>query len=668
MAVIGLDITRRTTLADEKEFGTVGAYELLSGVLRFAVDPENPRNADIVDLKLAQRGADGKVHFSTDFALMQPADPSRGNRRLLFDVVNRGRKTALASFNDAGPGAEPDGPNLGNAFLMRHGYTVAWCGWQHDVPSQPGLMGLQAPEALEDERPVRGRIAVEFQPISAARSVMLSDRGHKPYPAADLNDPDATLTVRDTIRGERRLVPRERWRFAREERGSIAPDPTFVYFTDGFEAGKIYEAIYATETAPVVGVGLLSARDAVTFLRYERAAAGNPCAGAIERAYSFGSSQSGAFLRSFLYHGLNEDEEERLVFDGVIAHIAGQVSRRFAHRFAQPSSTSEWAFGRGFPFSDIVQEEPVNGQRDGLLARLEARGKAPKVFYTNSGVEYRRGGALIHTDPAGRRDVDFPDNVRGYFMAGTRHGSGTLPLTDLAADGSRSRYFLNSIDYTPLLRAVLVNLDAWASHGVEPPASRVPLLANGTLVPTESSAAVHATIPGVDLPSEWNRLMRLDFGPGAAEGRLDILPPRVVEDPYPALVSAVDSDGNDVAGIRLPDVSVPLATHTAWNLRHPDIGAPDLLILLAGATHPFPRTAAERQAAGDPRPSIEERYASKEDYLQRVIEAAAQLVMDRYLLEEDVERILERASLQWDIFTAAGTPTPAVAEGVSGSA
>ena len=349
-----------------------------------------------------------------------------------------------------------------------------------------------------------------------------------------------------------------------------------------------------------------------------------------------------------------------------MSHIAAPVSQRSNYRFAQPSSASTWEFGRGFPFADAVQEEPVTGQRDGLLARLTARGKTPKIFYTNSGVEYRRGGgALIHTDPAVQADVDFPDNVRGYFMAGTQHGSGTLPLTDVnALNGSRTRYAFNSLGYGPLLRAALVNLDQWVTDGTEPPASRVPRFSDGTLVPTETAVAVHATIPGVTLPSEWDRVLRLDFGPGAAEGRLDILPPRVVGEPYPALVSAVDGDGNDLAGIRLPDVAVPLATFTAWNLRHPDMGAPDLLVLITGATHPFPRTAAERQASGDPRPSIEERYASKGDYLEQVRQAAADLVAQRYLLAEDVEPIVEQSALRWDQFTAVPEQTPVlVAEG-----
>lgn len=666
MAVIGLEISRRSVLADGKSFGSAGPYEYLTGTAQFAVDPAHARNAGITDLDLAPRGEDGRVHFDADVVVLRPVDPAKGNGRLFFDVLNRGLKLALRMFNGAtGPETEA-GPDSGDGFLLRQGYTLAWCGWQRDVPLGPGRMALRVPEALQGGKRLRGRLLVDIQVNQTVPTALLSDRAHQPYPATDLNDADASLTVRDRVFGERRLIPREHWRFARDEGGVPVPDPNYAYLDGGFEPGKLYEVIYTTEGAPVIGLGLLAARDAVAFLRYGSADAGNPCAASIERAYAFGASQSGCFLREFLYLGLNEDEEERWAFDGVIPDIAGQGRGFFNCRFGQPSYVPFWARGAGlFPFSDAVQQEPVTGQRDGLLARLEVRGKAPRVFHIISGTEYWNAGAsLIHTDPAGQQDVAFPDNVRAYFMAGTQHGAGALPLTDRnALDGSRAQYPFNSVDYTPLLRAALVNLDAWVSRGAEPPALQVPRLSDGTAVSPADMAPTFPAIPGVTLPAEKPRVLRLDYGPGWSEGRMETLPPRQVGEPYPVLVSAVDPDGNDLAGIRLPDLTVPLATYAAWNLRHAEMGAPHMLMTTQGSTFPFARTAAERQATGDPRPSIAERYTSKEDYLQRVRQAATELVAARYLLEEDVEPLVERASLRWDLFTAAPEPVPASVDG-----
>lgn len=266
MAVVKIEIKGRGPLAGGATFGDVGDYEMISGILRFAVDPEHPRNAGITDLELAPRDTEGRVHFDADLLVMQPTDKSKGNGRILLDVPNRGRKLVLRMFNGASETETETGPDVGNGFLMRQGYTLAWCGWQYDIPPGPGQLGLRAPEAPQNGVRLRGKVSVELQSNQTVHSLMLSDRGHRPLSAADLEEPGATLTVRDTLFGERRLIARDRWRFAREENGSAAPDPNYVYLSDGFEAGKIYVAIYTTEGAPVAGVGLLAVRDAIAFL------------------------------------------------------------------------------------------------------------------------------------------------------------------------------------------------------------------------------------------------------------------------------------------------------------------------------------------------------------------------------------------------------------------
>jgi hypothetical protein len=587
------------------------------------------------------------VHCSADFRALQPTAPARGNQRLLLDIVNRGNPTVLTNFNSAVGRTDP-----GNGFLMRQGYTVVWVGWQDDVPAVPGLIRIAVPEAVDaGGQPLSGKIVVTFQPDARVQVQLLSDRLHRPHPAKDLNDPDATLTVQDHEDAPPRTIPRDQWSFARAEGDRVAPDATSIYLASGFLPGKVYRVVYTTLGAPVIGLGLLAARDTASFLRYATASEGNPCAGHIQYAYSFGRSQSGRFLRHFLYLGLNEDEQDRTVFDGLMPLVAGGGRGEFNQRFGQPSNSNKYSVKNLFPFHDTAQTDPDTGRTDGLLARLHARGKLPKVFFINTSAEYWNGhAALIHTDLDGKRDLAPSEAVRIYHFAGTQHTPGNLLLTDTgAADDSRGQQRPNSVDYRPLLRAALMNLDRWVTTGQTPPASLHPRLEDGTAVPPAHTADTFQAMPGVQFPAHLRSIARLDFGPGVDEGMTTILPPKVGK-PYPNLVSAVDEDGNELAGIRLPDISVPLATYTGWNVRHPDIGGPGQTLSLLGSTIPFPATQAERQAAGDPRPSIEERYLAKEDYLGRVKQAAEALVQQDYLLAEDLPTVTEQASQRYDLF------------------
>src|SRR5712692_5418331 len=424
MAVVGLEIKSRQALAGRREFGDAGRYVQLDGTAHFAVDPAHPLNRGITDIDLAARDGDGLVHFSADFRILTPEDPHRGNHRLLFDVPNRGNRLALATFNRVPRPINPSAPtDAGDGFLMRHGYTAVWCGWQHDVPTAEGLMRIKVPEAQQAGRPVSGRLLVSFQPNAPSQIQLLSDRGHRPYPSNDLDDPDATLLVRDGDDPQPRPIPRRAWSFARLESGHAVPDPNHVYLAAGFEPGKIYHVIYATTGAPVIGLGLLAARDIVAFLRHASTQDGNPCAGDISHAYAFGASQSGRFLRQFLYLGLNEDEAERMVFDGVLVHIAGgKRGGDFNQRFGQPSASLP---SDPFPFNETAGTDPVTGRRDGLLERLAARYRVPKIFFTNTSCEYWRGDAsLIHTDATGARDIEPTNSSRFYHFAGAQHSAG----------------------------------------------------------------------------------------------------------------------------------------------------------------------------------------------------------------------------------------------------
>ena len=652
MAVTRLEIETQGPYADGQSFSEVGAYEHLAGTAHFAVNPDHPANLAINDLDLAPRDTGGQVSFSADFQILKPMSAQKGNGRLLLDVPNRGRPRSMKVFNNS-----PDSPagivdEPGNGFLMRLGYTVVWCGWQHDVPAGPGLLRIQVPEAATPEgQPISGRVMVTFQPSSPSQVQFLSDRNHLPYPADNLEDWDSVLTVQDHEDAPPRVIPREEWSFCRLDGERAVPDRRHIYLASGFISGQVYRVTYDTTGAPVVGLGLLATRDLASFLRQGTQQEGNPSGDTLERAYAFGQSQSGRFLRLFLYLGLNLDEQGREVFDGLIPHVGGGRRGEFNHRFAQPSSLSNYSSNNLFPFSDTAQTDPVTGRTDGLLSRLAGLGRVPKVLLTNTPTEYWGGHcALIHSDIRGRRDLAPAESVRIYFFAGTQHASGRWPLTSRdAANGSHGQQSFNWVDYRPLLRAALVNLDRWVTRGEAPPASSYPRLDEGTLVPPEQLEKTFRSIPGVNFPEPLRRIRRLDFGADA--GRPAKVPPEI-GDAYPNLVAAVDQDGNETSGILLPAISVPVATSTGWNLRHQDMGGTGQILGNTGATIPFAATRAQREADGDPRPSLEERYTTREDYLRRVVAAATALVAQGYLLEEDLDTIAEDARRQYDLVQA----------------
>ncbi|MCA1724261.1 MAG: hypothetical protein LC748_08460, partial [Thermomicrobia bacterium] len=479
MAVTRLEIRARGAYADGAAFGAAGAYERIDGMIHFASDPAHPANAPIVDLDKAARDDAGQVRFAADFCLLQPVDAPKANRRLLFEVLNRGRKLVPRMLNHAAPAATPtEAIDPGDGFLLRQGWTLAWCGWQWDTIRSAALMALDAPEAMgsnevgEHSRapsqpsmliPTQGQVVLRFQPNERRYNHLLADRIHQPYPAADVNDPDAVLTVRDWPGGPRTTIPRDEWRFARGGTDP-APDDTHLWLGTEFKPGKVYEVIYRTRRCPVVGAGLLAVRDCVSFLRYSDAA-DNPCAGRIEKTFGFGMSQSGRFLRHFLSLGLNVDEAGRQVFDGINIHVAGARRGEFNHRFGQPSQQHTPSFGHLMPFTDEDQTDPQTGRTDGLMRRQRALGGVPKIITTNTSAEYWRGDcSLIHTNIAGTHDIEPPEDARVYLFASTQHGLGAVPLVDRDTNtGARGSHGFNAVDYAPLLRAVLVNLERWVT-------------------------------------------------------------------------------------------------------------------------------------------------------------------------------------------------------------
>lgn len=651
--VVRLEVHHRAEVLHGRSFGAAGAYEKIQGRVFFEVDPRLEQNRIICDIDLAPRNRRGKVEFSSDFYLVRPTRPGKGNGTVLYEVCNRGRKGMLGMFSRATSSRELTTPTeFGDALLLDHGFSLAWLGWQFDVPRVSNRLRLYAPVAQQGSTPIRGLVRAEFVPETRVRSFPLADRNMEPaYPAMDLGDSDLKLTVRDLTDGPRKIVPRGHWRLAREENGEPVASSGHVFMASGFEPGRIYELVYPAENPTLVGLGPAATRDFIAFLKYGGAfregGEARALGSSLRRAIGFGTSQSGRFLRTFLYYGFNQDEDRRPVFDGVLSHVAGASRGSFNHRFAQPSRDAH-SFMNTFyptviyPFADLPLPDRERDLNEGLLDRSRRQQSTPKVFYTNASYEYYgRAASLIHTSLDGARDVPLAADTRVYVFAGTQHGPAAFP----PRRGSTAN-LPNPNDFRWPMRALLLALQAWLAEDTQPPPSQYPRISRGELVALDRMS--FPRIPGVRLPVRMMQPYRLDYGPDfRTRGIVTLQPPRVGGDFRP-LVLQVDRDGNELAGIRLPVIRVPLATYTGWNLRHPDIGSPAELYSMVGSFIPFAGTRQERLQAGDPRLSIAERYASREAYMERIRAEAARLARQGYLIGSDVPQITRQAADLWD--------------------
>ena len=646
--VTRLRVERRETVLAGKPFGAAGPYEKLIGTVHFALDPALPQNQGLVDLRLAPRNAQGLVEFSADFYLLKPVDPARGNGRLFYEAGNRGTKRILPVFQNATNSADPaTAEEFGNGALMQQGFSLLWMGWQWDVPE--GRMRMEIPIATENGQPITGWVRGNFIPGANATSASVADRGHLAYPVVDPASPEHRMIMRTLPTDTPKEIARTTWRFT---------GPGTVTLDRGFEAGLIYDVIYRARDPRVVGVGLAGTRDIVSFFKHATAAEGNPIPfdsaqgkPGITLAIGWGVSQTGRFLRHFVYEGFNEDERGRIVFDGLFDQVGGAGRGSFNHRFGQQSRDQLQHFNilypvDMFPFTDADQTDPETGVTDGLLRRATRSNTVPKFFHLLTDSEYfNRAGSLVHTDVTGTHDLAPPPTSRIYFIASAPHIVGAFPPAPYADPDFVGRADMNTLVYTPTVRALFRALDRWVSEGVEPPASRYPLLADGTLTAVEASG--WPAIPGYARPNSPMTTYRLDFGPEWSKGIVTKEPPGIGK-AFIARVPAVDEAGNDRAGIRLPEIAVPLATHTGWNYRRPTIGAPDRLASEIGSYLPLPRTRADRERTGDSRKSIAERYASREDYIGRISLAAVALVDEGFLLAEDVPAVIQRAQVHFD--------------------
>src|SRR3954451_1711453 len=599
--VVRIEVQSRADVATGAGFGTAGAYEKVSGRIFFAVDPSLPANRSITDIDKAPRNAAGRVEFSSDFYLLKPKRIERGNGAGLYEVSNRGGKGLLGFFDHAAGSLDPTtAEQMGDGVLLKQGFTLLWAGCQFACPQRPGLVRVYPPVATDNGKPIRGLVRSDFVVTEKEADHSLADRDHAAYAVVDPSSAENVLTVRDTVDGPRRIVPRSQWGFGRADAGKTVADATRVYLTGKFEPGKIYEVVYTAETPPIVGLGPAAIRDTVSMLKYRAAEALSIPSGAITRATAFGVSQSGRFLRKYLYDGFNRDEANRKVFDGVIAHVAGAGRGSFNHRFAQPSRDGHPYLNFFyptdiFPFTDVAQRDPETGLTDGLLTHAGSPELLPKVFYTNSEYEYwGRAASLIHTTADGGSDAPLMDNVRIYLLAAGQHGPGAFPPVQTIGQQRN-----NPLDYRWAMKALLLAMDRWTADGTLPPPSQYPRISDSTLV--QPARLKFPRLSGVTTTTAVHRAYHADYGPKfAAEGVVTLEPPRIGT-AFPILVPQVDADGNGVARIRMPELTVPLATYTGWNLFNDRSGPTDALSSMQGSYIPLPRTAADRKRAGDPR-------------------------------------------------------------------
>jgi hypothetical protein len=620
-----------------------GSYEILQGRVYFDVDPRSSTGRRVTDISLAPRNAQGRVEFSSDFVVARPSDPARARGSVLLEIPNRGVTQAEGSFFSAAPGSEfdlmdLDATNLRDAFLFERGFTVAWLGWQFDLPK--GDIRMEAP-AANVNGPVR-----QSAIVLSGGSRLWRLGGSGSYCAADAAQPDAQLLVKPHLEGPGRVLPRETWRFA---------DPCAVVLQDGFEAGQVYELIYRAVNPPLAGLGEAAVSDFVSWLKFGGVASPlREHPETVSRVLGYGYSQSARFLRDFLYRGFNADERGRKVFDGLFIASAGAGRGSFDHRYAMPGEAGNSVLSDLrpvdlFPFTDGIEKDPVTGARDGLLSQAQSSRTVPKIFYTYSSTEYwARVGSLAYTTVDGARELPLSGSARLYFYAGTPHSHYPFPPIRRSRAAAYENYG-NFAGAGWSFRALLLDLDEWAAKGVKPPDSAYPHPGRDLV---NRDRVVFPRIPGVEFPPYMPRNWRMDYGPDfQAKGIIANEPPKLGR-PYTVLVPRVDRDGNDLGGIALPEVAVPLGTFTGWNYQLPVLSNLNYLAGLVGSFIPFPLTAEERKASGDARLSIAERYSGRGVYIEKVRASVESLVSRRLLRAEDANAIVEESAGRWDYLTS----------------
>ena len=644
-----------------QSFGA-GEYQMINGTVSGEVDPTDPLNAGIVDIGLAPRNSRGMVEYSTDFQLLIPTKLSNGNHRLLYDITNRGRTDALTILNSGSKAnTTSTSGDPGNGFLMNQGYSILASGWDITVGQNDpnGGFGVTVPVATKGGTPITGPATEEFD----------IDSGTMPateplsYPAASPDKSQASLTVRANFGDTPMPLDASTWDYTDSTLTAIKLNGKKFGDPSVFGPSGLYEFSYTAVNPKVAALGLAAIRDLAAFFRDAKTddhGNKNPLAGNVKFIYTFCSSQPCRTMRDFVYLGFNQVDHGKgaphqsagpeMAIDGVLNWKAGGSGLYINYRFSQPTRThrqhiARWYPEIQFPFADQTLTDTVTHQTDGRLNLCSRTDTCPKIFEANSANEYwAKAGSLLTTDTSGRDlDLDRLKDVRYYLFSSQPHGAGTA--------AGICRQPQNPIKPDPVLRALLVDLDEWVSKGKQPPANRVPQRSEGTLVPSlPQTVEGFPSIPGVDYNGIMHNGNLWDFGPEFDEGIVSVMPPNSLGTPYPAFVPKTDGDGNDIAGIRVPDVAAPIATYTGWGLRATPAGETGGAMLMdgcdaSGQRIPFPAT----KTAGDPRLSLQERYGNPSGtnatYVAAVQAAAQKLVSERFLLDQDIATYTTPAAL-----------------------
>jgi hypothetical protein len=631
-------------------FGTSGTYQQLACTANGAIDPNNPLNAIIQDIKLAPKVSD-LVQYSMDVTILMPTDLTKSNHVMLFDVPNRGNRLLPGGFNIGGSIT-----SAGDGFLHSQGFIMVASGWQGDVLPGSSRLTMTVPIAnYPGGGTIVGRVRTEYG--LTAGPATTQNLGSGPYTGTttasyetvSLNNSGAVLTQRVHQDDPRQLIPNNQWAFADCSTTPFpgTPSTTQICVNGGFDTNHIYELIYTAKNPTVLGLGFAAMRDLASFLRNDTSAE-NPLAGAIQNSIMYGVSQTGRTVRTFLDLGFNEDEDHKMVFDGMNPHIA--TSRIPLNvRFGAPGRASgtqhqEKQFpGSDSPLSWADSLDPLTGADAGILDRCLASHTCPKIFQTVSGTEYWQSAMSNDTtDFPARHDLTLPPNIRIFYLSSTQHGGASVTASPETDTKSYCQYFLNINPYIYNTRALLTDLTAWVVNGTPPPSSRYPTIADGTLA--AANRIGFPKIPGVTFTALYNsrqflyRGQQFDF----VDMSGILTEPPIEVDNYNVRLPRVDMDGLDVAGVRSVTVSAPIGTNVPWNYRAAGFGEGDLCDL-SGSFFAFATTKAQRIASGDPRLSLQERYGDHQGYVDAVSEAAEDSVADRLLLPADADSIVAAA-------------------------
>lgn len=663
--VIRIEIESRTPILNGKTFGPFGAYELIRGKIYFGIHPENKYNQAITDIKLAPRNKDGLVEAWGDLIVLQAVDPAKRSGTALVEVSNRGGKFSPSYFNRASKSRElvPDDPDYwGNELLMREGFTVIWIGWQFDIPEGKHNLKLHVPQALNsDGSSITGWVRSDWTVDRNAAFLGIGHRNLRPYPAIELKSGEHRLTVRDGRDAARFTIPRDQWQFAQILHERMVPSNQHIYLEGGFQAGKIYELVYKAKDPAIVGLGLVAIRDVISYAKYDK-----DCPFSVKDGLAAGVSQTGRFLRHFLYQGFNTDEQGRKAYDGMMIITAGAGRGSFNHRFAQPSRDahrySAFFYPTDlFPFTGKEQTDIITEKTDGLLSHLHKENHAPKIFYINSGYEYwGRSASLIHTDLEGQKDVEPLENERIYHLSSGQHFVDRFPPNRQMKGTTIELYRGNPLEIKVNYRALLLQLRNWVAKNQAPPESKYPRIDENNLVRKEKLN--FPKIPGLDLPSTIHHPYRANYGSRWPQGVVDRQPPHL-EDQFPTMISQVDKVGNEKGGVLNVEIRVPLATYTPWNLRKGFVGGSHELTDFRGTYVPFSKDKTERIEKEDPRPSIISLYPTKADFLAKVKTEAKKISKEGFLLAEDIEYVSDRAEQHWDWIFSKNDPYEGLTKG-----